>query len=98
MCCFEPLPSAAKLLLIAQYGSTGRANDTSPQQKLANIFCENFNDPALYTEALQDKAQVKQLIREACGSTVWPLARGGLGILQGQLRQAFGMSPGHPGT
>ena len=94
----EPLPGAGKLLLIAQYGSTGRADDTSPQQKLANIFCENFNDPALYTEALQDKAKVKQLIRETCGSTFWPLARGGLGILQGQLRQAFGMSPGHPGT
>jgi 2-polyprenyl-6-methoxyphenol hydroxylase-like FAD-dependent oxidoreductase len=94
----EPLPGAGKLLLISQYGSTGKPDDTSPQQKLANIFCENFNDPSLYTEALQDKAKAKQLIREAFGSTFLPLARGGLGILQGQIRQAFGMSPGHPGT
>lgn len=94
----EPLTPAARLLLIAQYGSTGRPDDDSPQQRLADAFCENFNDPILLTEAFHDRARAKQVIREAFGSTSFPLLKGALGVAGGQMRQKIGLAPRHPGT
>ena len=94
----EPLTPAARLLLIAQYGSTGRPDDDSPQQRLADAFCENFNDPIVLTEALHDRARAKRVIREAFGSTSFPLLKGALGVAGGQVRQKMGLAPRHPGT
>jgi hypothetical protein len=94
----EPLTGAGKILLLAQYGSTGESGNDSPQQKIANAFVNNFNDPIQLTEAFHDKARAKQVVTDAFGSSFWPVVRGGLGIGRAQLRQALGRPAGHPGT
>jgi 2-polyprenyl-6-methoxyphenol hydroxylase-like FAD-dependent oxidoreductase len=94
----EPLTKAGQLLLIAQYGSTARKDDNRPQQKIADLFIDNFNDPMLLTEAFHDEAKAKETIRQAFGSVNGPLMKGRLGVVKGQLRQVLGMASGHPGT
>jgi Styrene monooxygenase A putative substrate binding domain len=94
----EPLTPAGRLLLVSQYGSDAKPDNDSPQQKIADMFIENFNDPILMTEAFHDGARARQVIRETFGSTVPPLVRGALGIARGQLRQRMGRPAGHPGT
>ena len=94
----EPITKAGRLLLIAQYGSTAKPNDSSPQQKIANRFIDNFNDPIDLTPAFHDSSKAKAAIREAFGSTFGPLLSGRLRIGRAQLRQKLGRPPGHPGT
>lgn len=94
----EPITTPGKMLLLAQYGSTGRSDDDSGQQRIANAFFNNFDDPAQLTEAFHDRRAAKGVIREAFGSVAWPIARGALGVARGQLRQLVGRAPGHPGT
>lgn len=94
----RPLTTAGKLLLISQYGSSGRLDDDSPQQRLANAVTENFNDPALLTDAFEDVGAAKAALRGTFGSVLPPFLRGGLGVAGAQLRQALGRPPGHPGT
>jgi styrene monooxygenase A-like protein len=94
----EPLTPAGRLLLVSQYGSDARFGNDSPQQKIADMFIENFNDPILMTEAFHDSGRARRLIRETFGSTASPLVRGALGIARGQLRQRMGRPAGHPGT
>jgi hypothetical protein len=94
----EPLTPAGRLLLVSQYGSDARPGNDSPQQKIADMFIENFNDPILMTEAFHDSGRARRLIRETFGSTASPLVRGALGIARGQLRQRMGRPAGHPGT
>lgn len=94
----EPLTTPGKLLLISQYGSTARPGDESPQQRLADAVVENFNDPALLTDAFHDAGRARGVIREIFGRDLLPIARGALGVGRGQLRQALGRPPGHPGV
>ncbi len=94
----EPLTTPGKLLLLAQYGSTARPGETSGRQRLADAFCDNFNDPALLTEAFHDGSKARRAIKEACGSTVWPVLRGALEVGRAQVRQKLGRPPAHPGT
>jgi hypothetical protein len=94
----EPLTPAGRLLLVSQYGSDAKPDNDSPQQKIADMFIENFNDPVLLTEAFHDSGRARGVIREAFGSTLPPLLKGGLGIARGQLRQRAGRPAGHPGT
>jgi 2-polyprenyl-6-methoxyphenol hydroxylase-like FAD-dependent oxidoreductase len=73
----EPIPDAAKELLIAQVGSTGRVNDTSGQQRIADAFFANFNDPRFLTPAFRDMRRARSFIREATGrSWMWSAVRG----------------------
>ncbi len=94
----EPLTGAGKILLMAQYGSTAETGNDSPQQKIANAFCNNFNDPMQLTEAFHDNDKARQVVKEAFGSSFWPLLRGGLGIAKAQFLQTLGRPGGHPGT
>ena len=94
----EPLTPAGRTLLISQYGSDGKPETDSPQQKIADLFIENFNDPALITEAFHDKDKAREIVREAFGSSRMPFVRGALGIARGQLRQKLGRAAAHPGT
>ena len=94
----EPLTDAGKILLVAQYGSTAESGNDSPQQKIANAFVNNFNDPIQLTEAFHNKAKARQVVKEAFGSSFWPVLRGGLGIGKAQLLQMLGRPGGHPGT
>jgi hypothetical protein len=93
----EPLTTPGKLLLLAQYGSTARGDDERPQQRLADLFCANFDDPALLTEAFHEAAEARRTIRRVFGSTALPVARGTLGVAGAQLRQRLGRPAGHPG-
>lgn len=83
--------------LMAQYGSDGRADNTSGQQALANAFVNNFNDPARLTAVLEDVGRVRAFIRQTTGRP-WPLAlaAGGVGVGIAQVRQRIGLPPGHP--
>ncbi len=94
----EPLTNAGMLLMTAQYGSTAEPGNDSSQQKLADAFVSNFNDPIQLTEAYHDNAKARQVVKEAFGSLYWPVIRGGLGIGKAQLRQRLGRPGGHPGT
>jgi len=95
----EPLTDPGKELLIAQYGSTGAVGDSSGRQAIANAFIENFNDPALITDAFHDMAQARALITKLTGQHWMRLAvRGRLAIGKAQVRQKLGMPSGHPGT
>jgi 2-polyprenyl-6-methoxyphenol hydroxylase-like FAD-dependent oxidoreductase len=94
----EPLTPAGRLILVSQYGSDARPGNDSPQQKLADLFIENFDDPRLLTDAFHDRQKAREVLRETFGSTRTPLLRGGLGIARGQLRQRLGRPARHPGT
>jgi Styrene monooxygenase A putative substrate binding domain len=93
----EPITTAGKMLLIAQYGSDGGARGASGQQRIADAFIENFNDANVLTPAFLDTQKARAVIRERTGLS-WPfsLARGAIGVAKGQLRQKLGREPGHP--
>ncbi len=93
-----PLTKAGKLLLASTYGSTGRPGDDSPQQRLADRFIDNFNDPADLTAGFHDPGEAKRVLRETFGSSFRPYARGMAKIARGQLRHKLGRDQGHPGT
>jgi len=100
----EPITDPGKELLIAQYGSDG-GREAAPAahktgaQKIADLFCDNFNDPALLTGAFHDMKTARKVIEEATGKPWWHSAiRGRLAIGKGQIRQKLGLSPHHPGT
>ena len=94
----EPLTPAGRDLLIAQVGSDARPGNDSPQQRIADLFFETFNDPAILTEAFHDRDKARAVIREQFGSALPPILRGGLRIARAQLRQRLGRPSGHPGT
>jgi hypothetical protein len=83
---------------MAQYGSDAKPGNDSPQQRIADLFIENFNDPIVLTEAFHEKEKAQAVLRETFGSARTPLLRGALGIARGQLRQRLGRPSGHPGT
>ncbi|HSK14561.1 MAG TPA: styrene monooxygenase/indole monooxygenase family protein [Gaiellaceae bacterium] len=94
----EPLTPAGRDILMAQYGSDAKPGNDSPQQRLADLFFENFNDPRILTEAFHDRTRARAVIEECFGSARTPILRGGLRIARGQLRQKLGRPAGHPGT
>jgi Styrene monooxygenase A putative substrate binding domain len=94
----EPLTAPGRMLLISQYGSDAKPENDSPQQKIADMFIDNFNDPIGMTAAFHDGRLARSLIRSTFGSTAPPLAAGAARIARAQLRQKLGRPSGHPGT
>ena len=84
----EPVTAPGKELLIAQYGSDGRADNTSGQQRVANAFVENFNDPRTLTAAFTDMAAARKVIAGEAGPWAWNGVRGRASIARDQARQA----------
>jgi hypothetical protein len=73
----EPIPDAAKELLIAQVGSTGLPRDESGPQRIADAFFANFNDPRTLTPAFTDMPRMRAFIAERTGrSWMWSAVRG----------------------
>jgi hypothetical protein len=88
----EALTPAAQRLLIAQYGSTGAADDTSVHQKLANAFCDNFDNPNQLTRQLLDAAASKAYVDKISGGKAGSIdIRNKLKIAGGQIRQIVGL-------
>ena len=58
----EPIPPAAKEMLIAQFGSDGRASNDSGPQRIADAFFANFNDPRELTGTLHDMSRMRRFI------------------------------------
>jgi hypothetical protein len=83
----EPITEPAKELLIAQYGSDGRRANTSAQQRIADAFFENFNDPRLLTPAFTDMTTARQVIAKHSGGWRWSALRGRAAIGANQVRQ-----------
>ncbi|HVW87961.1 MAG TPA: styrene monooxygenase/indole monooxygenase family protein [Gaiellaceae bacterium] len=94
----EPLTGPGRRLLMAQYGSTGKPGDDSPQQRLADLFMQNFDDPTLLTPAFHDPKRATAVLREVFGSAARPVMRGARRIARAQVRQRLGRPPHHPGT
>jgi 2-polyprenyl-6-methoxyphenol hydroxylase-like FAD-dependent oxidoreductase len=91
----EPLTAPAKELLIAQYGSDGRAENPSAQQRIADAFIENFNDPRLLTPAFTDMAVARAVIaRHNQGRWFWNGVRGRASIAGNQVRMRLGAGGG----
>lgn len=93
------MTAAGKDFMIASYGSTGRPDDNSPQQRVADAFANNFDDPAVMTHALYDSREAHQLIAHY-SQQHWLLAKlkGVSRIGKGQLARALGRDPRHPST
>lgn len=86
----EPIPAPGRELLIAQYGSDGRADNSSGAQRIANAFVENFNDPTLMTAAFQDMAAARAIIaRHTGGRWLRTGIRGRARVAKNQLRVRF---------
>jgi hypothetical protein len=92
MCAFNnmflgPMPKGAQEILIAQNGSDGLADNDSPQQRMANAFFSNFNDPRELTDAFLDVRRARQFIAETTG-------RHWLGsAVRGRVRAVLGKKP-----
>jgi hypothetical protein len=83
----EPIPDAAKELLIAQMGSSGELDDPSGPQQIANAFFANFNDPRLLTPAFTDIPRVRRFIAETTGAPwLWSAVRGRVRVARGLVR------------
>ncbi|MBV8545815.1 MAG: hypothetical protein JO088_13815 [Acidobacteria bacterium] len=83
----EPITAPAKELLIAQYGSDGEPGNDSAQQRIADAFVENFNDPRLLTPAFTDMAISRQVIAShAEGRWLWNGVRGRASIARDQIK------------
>jgi 2-polyprenyl-6-methoxyphenol hydroxylase-like FAD-dependent oxidoreductase len=82
----EPIPPPAKELLIAQYGSDGRADNDSGRQRIGDAFFANFNDPRELTAAFKDMEQARAFITKTTGRTWMASAvRGRAAVLRNQL-------------
>ena len=82
----DPITAPAKELLIAQYGSDGRAGNDSPRQRIANDFFANFNDPRLHTRAFVDMNEARALIAKETGTSwIWSAVRGRAAIARNQV-------------
>jgi hypothetical protein len=93
----EAPTAAMKDFLFAQYGSDGRFDNDSGEQRLANAFVENVNDPALLTPMLQDRRKVHAFIEQTTGrSWIRSVASGALGVAREEFRQWRGLAPRHP--
>ncbi|HLT36452.1 MAG TPA: hypothetical protein VK034_09200, partial [Enhygromyxa sp.] len=93
----EAMTPAGRMLLLAQYGSDGVREDG--RQAIADFFASGFGDPGPLIDALTDESIARRIIAEKTGRAwPWPILGGALGIARGQLRQALGRPPGHPGT
>jgi 2-polyprenyl-6-methoxyphenol hydroxylase-like FAD-dependent oxidoreductase len=91
----EPLTPAGKLMMIAQYGSTG-VGDT-PAQRIADAVVENFLDPRRHTQAFLDKAAARALIAARTGGGWRRRFLGGAVRVGGkQLGRVLGIAPSHP--
>jgi 2-polyprenyl-6-methoxyphenol hydroxylase-like FAD-dependent oxidoreductase len=83
----EPITAPAKELLIAQYGSDGERENHSAQQRIADAFVENFNDPRLLTPAFTDMALSREVIAShAAGRWLWNGVRGRASIARDQIK------------
>lgn len=80
----EPITSAAQEILIAQFGSDGRADNDSPRQRIANAFFSNFNDPRELTDALIDTRRARAFIANMTGRPwLYSAIRGRAAVLMG---------------
>jgi 2-polyprenyl-6-methoxyphenol hydroxylase-like FAD-dependent oxidoreductase len=87
----EAITAAGKELLIAQYGSDGRAANHSGAQQVANAFFENFSDPRLLTPAFTDMALAREVIaRHTGGPWLWNGIRGRAAIARDQVKLKLG--------
>jgi 2-polyprenyl-6-methoxyphenol hydroxylase-like FAD-dependent oxidoreductase len=88
---------AGRDFLFAQYGSDARFDNTSGQQRLADAFIENLNDPALLTSTFQDRRKMHEFIEKTTGrSWIRAVAAGAMGVAWEELRQWRGLEPRHP--
>ena len=89
----EPITAPAKELLIAQYGSDGRAENHTGPQRIANAFVENFNDPRLLTPAFTEMSAARRAIAAHTeGRWLWNGVRGRASIARDQVKGKLGIA------
>jgi len=78
-------------MLCSQYGSSGDRHDASVQQRIANDFVDNFDNPNLLTDCLVNDAKAKAYIDNLTGGKSGSTdLRAKLLIALGQVRQILG--------
>lgn len=83
----EPIPDAAKEMLIAQMGSDGAAENESGAQHIADAFFANFNDPRTLTPAFMDMQRARAFIARTTGRPwLWSAVRGRARVARGLMR------------
>ncbi|KPQ08475.1 MAG: putative oxidoreductase [Rhodobacteraceae bacterium HLUCCA12] len=88
----EKITPAAQRLLIAQYGSDGAEQARTLQQKIANAFCDNFDDPNSLTPQLLHEEDALRYVNALSGGAARSVdLRNKLKIAKGQVRQVLGM-------
>ncbi|HEV7919953.1 MAG TPA: styrene monooxygenase/indole monooxygenase family protein [Thermoanaerobaculia bacterium] len=89
----EDITPAAQEILIAQYGSDGRAANRSGKQRIADAFFANFNDPRTLTPTLTDLPRARRFIAMTSGRPwLWNAARGRAAVARDQVRQKLRVS------
>ncbi|HKO59454.1 MAG TPA: styrene monooxygenase/indole monooxygenase family protein [Thermoanaerobaculia bacterium] len=84
----EYITPAAQEILIAQYGSDGKASNHGGKQRIADAFFANFNDPRTLTATLNDVPRARRFIAMTAGSPwLWNAARGRAAVARDQVRQ-----------
>lgn len=82
----EPIPAPAKELLIAQFGSDGRADNDSGPQRIADAFFANFNDPRRLTGIFHDMPRMRAFLATTTGRPwIAGAVRGRAAVVKNQL-------------
>lgn len=88
----EEITPAAQRILIAQYGSNGLIGNHSVQQKVANSFVDNFDDPTTFTRQMQKPEMALEFMNQVSGGKATRVdILNKLKIGKGQVRQILGM-------
>lgn len=85
----EPLTKPGQELLIAQYGSDGEATNESGEQRIADAFFANFNDPRELTPAFTDMRLAREFIARTKGSWLRSAVLGRAAVVRDQVRQRW---------
>src|SRR5262249_15811758 len=87
----QGIPGAGKELFAAQYGRDGRIENLTSAQKIANDFCESFNDPGGWVASLTDVKHARALISQHTGgSAISAVMKGRAAIIWNQIRWRLG--------
>jgi 2-polyprenyl-6-methoxyphenol hydroxylase-like FAD-dependent oxidoreductase len=86
----EPMGPAARYVFLAQEGADGRAVASTPKQRIADAFAQNFDDPAQLIDTFQDFSRARRWVSTVMGAGApWEVARGLVAVGGRQLRNTL---------
>jgi hypothetical protein len=80
---------AARYFLLAQDGADGLAIGSTPKQRLADAFANNFDDPAELADTLRDVRRTRRCVKAQLGArSDWEFLKGFAAVGRRRLRRA----------